>query len=78
VNQPLKEPVGPPIDLGVRDVEVVYLAIVGDELRERNPVLAAKRLKGASHDLHVLLRHRPRSISRFIALSMQSGTLAST
>ena len=34
-------------------------------------------LKAAAHDLHVLLRHRPRSISRKPLLSMQSRTAAS-
>ncbi len=48
----------------------LYLGM--ENLRRRSLVPVGKRRKKRLGYLHVLLRHRPRSIPRFIALSMQS------
>ena len=42
----------------------VQLGLRRPEFRRRIPVALTERVERLAHDLHVLLRHRPRSISR--------------
>src|SRR5512132_3704370 len=63
VGLPTKQSFQPPVLTRLRYVVVVDLDLRVESFKGRFQVAAYVRVVGTAHDLHVLLRHRPRSIS---------------